>query len=324
MTNRTGSHGTGSPAGGRLAGYSLLFAGMALVGTYVALSKPLTAVFPVFLLAALRFGIAAVALIPWTARQPGDAPMTPGIAGALFMQSLFGNFLFSIFMLSGVSMTSATAAGVILSTLPAVVALFSRVFLGEVVGARGWLAVSLAGAGIAILSLARAPEAAGPGADSVAERAWLGNLLVFGCVCCEAVYVIHGKRLTASLSARRISALINLIGLALMLPFGLWQAAGFGFAAVPAGTWLLLVFYALAASVWATWLWLTGLRSVPAAHSGVFTIALPLAATAVGIVFLGERPQPSHAVAFACAAAGVVLTAWPSRKGSRPGATGND
>ncbi len=40
-------------------------------------------------------------------------------------ESLFGNFLFSIFMLYGVSMTSAASAGVILSTLPAVVALFS-------------------------------------------------------------------------------------------------------------------------------------------------------------------------------------------------------
>ena len=34
-----------------LTGYLLLFAGMSLVGTYVALSKPLTTVFPVFLLA---------------------------------------------------------------------------------------------------------------------------------------------------------------------------------------------------------------------------------------------------------------------------------
>jgi hypothetical protein len=39
-----------------LTGYLLLFAGMSLVGTYVALSKPLTTVFPVFLLAWLRFG----------------------------------------------------------------------------------------------------------------------------------------------------------------------------------------------------------------------------------------------------------------------------
>ena len=41
---------------------------MALVGTYVALSKPLVAVIPVFALAFLRFAIASVAMLPWTFR----------------------------------------------------------------------------------------------------------------------------------------------------------------------------------------------------------------------------------------------------------------
>ena len=44
---------------------------MALVGSYVGLSKWLVAVLPVFLLAWLRFGIAAVAMLPWTRRTPG-------------------------------------------------------------------------------------------------------------------------------------------------------------------------------------------------------------------------------------------------------------
>jgi len=43
--------------------YASLAASMALVGSYVGLSKLLVAVFPVFLLAWLRFGIAAVAML---------------------------------------------------------------------------------------------------------------------------------------------------------------------------------------------------------------------------------------------------------------------
>ncbi len=110
----------------------------------------------------------------------------------------------------------------------------------------------------------------------------------------------------------RISALINLFGLLLMTPFGLWQAAAFDFAAVDAGTWALLVFYSLAASMVSTWLWLSGLRHVPASHSGVFTIAMPLAAAAVGFVWLGERFGASQALAFALAAVAVLLIAGPS------------
>lgn len=290
----------------RLRGYALLFAGMTLVGIYVALSKPLVEAVPVFLLAWLRFGIAAVAMVPWIARRPGEPQLNRSLTGTLFVQSLFGNFLFSILMLSGVALTSALAAGVILATLPAVVALLSWLVLREELSGRVWSAVALAVGGVTVLTLSRAGAA--DDAQSIA-----GNLLILGCVLCEGIYVILGKRLTAILSAKRISALLNLCGLILMTPFGLYQAIGFDFGALGAPVWALLVFYSLAASVFSTWLWLTGLRQVPANHSGVFTIAMPLAASAVAVAFLGERPGIAHAVALACAVAGILLIAG-SRK----------
>ena len=49
--------------------YLCLGASMALVGSYVGLSKLLVAVFPVFLLAWLRFGIAAIAMLHWLPRS---------------------------------------------------------------------------------------------------------------------------------------------------------------------------------------------------------------------------------------------------------------
>jgi len=285
---------------------------MALVGSYVALSKVLLAAFPVFLLAWLRFGIAAVAMLHWLRRVPGEAPLSRRDRVLLFWESFIGNFLFSICMLAGLSLTSASAAGVILSTLPAVVALLGWLLLRERIRPRVWGAVALATAGVALLSLAR------PANEAAAGISVSGNLLVFGCVICEAVYVILGKRLTASLSPLRISALINAIGLVLMTPLGLWQALDFDFAAVAAQHWLLLAFYAVSASVLSTWLWLSGLRRVPASHSGVFTIAMPLAATAVGVGLLGERVGWAHGVALALAHAGLALIASAGREREQP------
>ena len=68
--------------------------------------------------------------------------------------------------------------------------------------------------------------------------------MLLGAVCCEACYVVIGKQLTGNLSPRRISALINLWGLVLVTPFGLWQALTFDFGGVRIETWALLVFYA--------------------------------------------------------------------------------
>jgi drug/metabolite transporter (DMT)-like permease len=55
------------------------------------------------------------------------------------------------------------------------------------------------------------------------------------------------------------------------------------------------------------WLWMTGLRQVPASSAGVFTVMLPLSAAAVGVVFLGEQITPMQLAAYALALLGLVL-----------------
>jgi drug/metabolite transporter (DMT)-like permease len=295
--------------------YLCLAGSMALVGSYVGLSKLLVAVFPVLLLAWLRFGIAAVAMLHWLKKPASEAPLSRHDRRLLFWESFLGNFLFSICMLYGVALSSALAAGVVMAAIPAAVALLSWLFLGERIRPRVMLAIALAVAGIVWLALARHGDTATPGAPGSAAVSPLGYLLLLAAVFCEASYVVIGKRLTGQVSPRRISALINLWGLALVTPFGLWQAFQFDFAAVPAGTWALLVFYAIAASVITVWLWMTGLRQVPSSQAGVFTAMLPLAAAATGVLVLGEAFGAAHVAALVLALAGLLLATWPERRG---------
>jgi drug/metabolite transporter (DMT)-like permease len=291
--------------------YASLAASMTLVGSYVGLSKLLVAVFPVFLLAWLRFAIAAVAMFGWLGRGPADAPLDRHDRRLLFWESFLGNFLFSICMLFGIALTSAVAAGVIMAAIPAAVALLSRLFLGERIARRVAFGIACAIAGIALLALTRHPDAASAQAAAASATTgasrWLGNALLLGAVLCEASYVVIGKRLTARVSARRISAIVNLWGLALVTPFGAWAALSFDFPAVKPAMWGLLLFYALAASMVTVWLWMTGLKHVPAASAGVYSVMLPVSAAAVGVFVLGEPFGSAHAIAFALAIAGVVL-----------------
>jgi drug/metabolite transporter (DMT)-like permease len=291
---------------------------MCLVGTYVALSKPLAAALPVFLLAWLRFGIGAVAMLPWLKKPASEAPLSPRLRGLVFIESFFGNFLFTICMVYGVSMTNAVSAGVIMASIPAVVALLSWALLGERITLRTWAAVACGAIGIALLSLSKHElPAAHTGSASQGLFSYnspmLGNALIMASVLCEGIYAVVGKKLTGTLGPKRISALINLWGLVLMTPMGLYLALSFDFAAPPTSVWLLLVFYALAASVWTVWLWMTGLRAVPAAQAGVFAVLLPISAAVVGVVFLGESVNALQLLAFAIALAGVVLATLPTR-----------
>ena len=288
--------------------YASLAASMALVGSYVGLSKLLVAVFPVLLLAWLRFGIAAVAMAHWVRRRAGEPALSRRDRVLLFWESFLGNFLFSICMLYGVALTSAVAAGVTMAAIPAAVALLSWLFLGERITGRVAGAIACAVAGIALLALAR-----GGDGGAAAASPW-GYALLLAAVVCEASYVVIGKRLTGQVSARRISALINLWGLALVTPFGLWQAWSFDFRAVTMPTWGLLVFYAVAASMVTVWLWMKGLQHVPSSSAGVFTVMLPVAAALVGIVVLGEPFGAVHLLAFGLAMAGLLMATWPSRE----------
>ena len=301
----------------RILAYACLALSMSLVGSYVALSKPLVAIFPVFLLAWLRFGIGGAAMLHWLKKPVGEAPMTRQTRQLVFLESFLGNFLFSICMLYGVSLSSAVAAGVIMAAIPAVVAALSWLFLRERISPRVWLAVACAVLGIALVSLSKSepPNPAGQGleADLAWKTAWLGNLLLLGAVLCEAAYAVIGKKLTGALGAKRITALINLWGFVLVTPMGLWLAWSFDFAAVASASWLLLLFYALAASVWTVWLWMTGLKGVPASRAGVFTVMLPISAALVGVFVLGEPMGAAQGAAFALALAGVVLATLPQR-----------
>lgn len=286
--------------------YVSLYASMSLVGTYVAFSKVLVTTFPVLLLASMRFGIAAIAMIPWLKPEPGQTALTSNSKQLIFLQSFFGNFCFSIFMLFGIAHTSAMAAGILMSLLPVCVAFLSWLWLKEKLNARVLIALLLAVATILFINLAKLDSR-----GSSESASLLGNMLLLAAVICEALYVVIGKKLTGNVSAKRISALSNLVGLTLMLPFGLWAAFGqtsiFDFTAVPLNSWLLLIFYALAASQWSVWLWMKGLKHVQATQAGVFTVALPIASTIVGVFFLKEKFLLFHAIAFICAVFSLVL-----------------
>src|SRR3569832_1331880 len=193
-----------TPQAQRIAAYACLAASMSLVGSYVALSKPLVAAIPVFLLAWLRFGIGGLAMLHWLRKPIGEQPMSRQTRPLVFLESFLGNFLLSICMLYGVSMTSAVSAGVIMAAIPAVVALMIRAFLQERIAPRVWGAIACSAAGIALLAVSQRAHATGAAPGSAAN-AWLGNALVFGAVVCEASYAVIGKKLTGALGPRRIT-----------------------------------------------------------------------------------------------------------------------
>ena len=285
---------------------------MLLVGSNVGVGKSIVAFVPVLVFALLRFVIALAVL--WPLLRPSKMRQVKrGEWLNLFLQALFGTFGFTLLMLGGVARTSAVAAGVITSTIPAVVALFAWLFLGERPNGRALASIALAMLGIVVVNLSHPNSAS---STLPAAGSFVGNSMVLGAVCCESLYVILSRRLTQTLAAIDICAYTHLFGLLLMLPLGLKALAGFDFVAVPAGIWALTLWYGLSASIFSFWLWMKGIRYVHGSLAGVFSAVLPIAAAAYGIVFLDERPTLAHGIALACVVTGIAIASVNLKRSS--------
>jgi len=282
-----------------------LILSMLFVGSNVGIGKSIVVFVPVAILATLRFVIAIAVLWPLFSPVKMRAVRRAEWLN-LFLQAFFGTFMFTLLMLNGVQRTSAVAAGVITSTIPAIVALFAWLILREKPNGRALVSIALAIAGVVTINLANGGTSAHD-AGAASSGSLTGNLLILGAVCCESIYVILSRRLTQTLAPIDICAYTHLFGLFLMLPLGataMWQ---FDYASVPAATWALVVWYGLSASIFSFWLWMKGIRHVPGSLAGVFSAVLPVAAAAYGIAFLGERPTLAHGIALACVVTGIVL-----------------
>jgi drug/metabolite transporter (DMT)-like permease len=283
-----------------------LIAAMLLVGSNVGVGKSVVAFIPVPLFALLRFVIAMAVL--WPLLRPAKIRLVRRAEWAnLFLQAFFGTFMFTLLMLNGVQRTSAVAAGVITSTIPAVVALFSWFFLKERPNGRALISIALAIAGVVVINIAQGTASASQ------DSSLLGNLMVLGAVCCESFYVILSRRLTQTLPAIEICAYTHFFGFLLMLPLGFSALVSFDYSSVSLSIWSLVLWYGLSASIFSFWLWMKGIRHVDGSLAGVFSGLLPIAAALYGIVFLGERPTIAHGIALACVVTGIVLASMKAK-----------
>lgn len=278
-----------------LAGYAQVGMATAIMGSTVVVGKVAVAGLPVFLTSWLRLTLAMpvlVGIVLWTDRA-GPRLRWQDYRWP-FLEALSGVVLGSVLMLTGVRYTSAADAGVILATVPAAGALLALLLLDERMGRLGWTGVSLAVAGIGILTLTNTESGAH------APNRVLGNLFVLGAVCAEGLSVIVGKLAVTTLSARRVSMLVVAFGWALLAPVALMQTRHAAVGAVDARVWIAILYYGLVGSVGGSLLWFSGLRRIPASTAAVFMGVPPVSALLLSALILGEPIGWSHLAGVAC------------------------
>jgi drug/metabolite transporter (DMT)-like permease len=191
---------------------------------------------------------------------------------------------------AGLALTTASATTLINAAEAPATVLLAWLILRERVGPSTMLVAAVAGAGVGLVIL---PDLDGLGGGSLA-----GDGLVALATLLAAVYVIVSRRLVGRMAALPLAALQQTVGL-LWSVLALLAAAAFGWAPLglsdlaPRGIALAALTGVIQYAI-AFWLWLAGLRHLPASRATLFLSLIPVFGVAGGAVALGERLGPSQ------------------------------
>jgi drug/metabolite transporter (DMT)-like permease len=283
----------------QVQGYIYLALAMLTVGSTVIASKLIASGLPPFSATALRFAIAFPVLLLLMRATGARLPkLSRQDRLILVIQAGAGSVGYTTLLISGLSLTSAADAGVIIGTLPVVSAAISILLLRERPQRALLLAVALATAGV--LSIAFTPDAAG---GSLA-----GNALIFCAVVCEGLFILLNKRLKTEIAPLALSTLMAGIGFivaAIPAVFEAPFAHGISTSALGA-----VVYYALVPTVGGFLLWYAGAERVSGTEAALFTALAPVSAVMLAFIILGEPVGLSQIAGIGCVLAAVLGLAF--------------
>jgi len=185
----------------------------------------------------------------------------------------------------GLRYTSVIHSAIIGSLSPLYTLVLAVLFRLESARLRKVLGMGVALAGVALM-------AAGAGI-SRHSPALLGDVITLTGSLGFAAYVVLGKRVAARYDSLTMTTFNCIFGALIVLPIAIHRAILLGsfahWRAFPWPVWACMVYMALFSSAIAYVLYFWVLRYLEASQLASFTYLLPVAATALGILFLGER-----------------------------------
>ncbi|MCP4455824.1 MAG: DMT family transporter, partial [Planctomycetes bacterium] len=171
----------------------------------------------------------------------------------LGVQSLCGSFLFTVFLLYGLTYTGPSNAGIITSTTPACMGIIAWLFLKDRPTRQTATGIVLSVLGVIVINAVQ------EGGGVSGANPLLGNLLVLGAVIFESLFLLIRKTVPEPLSPLAVSTIISLFGLAWFLPVGAYEMVIVDLSAISLAGWLTVIYYGAFVTVLAYLFWFAGI-----------------------------------------------------------------
>jgi drug/metabolite transporter (DMT)-like permease len=279
----------------------VVFGSLSVAGKYAL------AAVPPFGLVAVRI-TAAAALLVLLERlfvrhrvARADWPLLAGL-------SLLGVVLNQLFFITGLQMTTAVEATVLITTIPVFTLAVGLAWGRETWSHRRGLGMGVAFAGVVVLLGASALE--------FGSRTFLGNLLVAINSLFYSVYLVASRPVLARIPPLTVTAATFLVGALVVLPLGALDLLHLP--ALPDSPALLAIAYiVLGPTVLTYFLVSQVLVRVPASTVAAFVYLQPLAAGVLAVLLLHEPVTLRILASAGLIFLGVALVAWVPRRARR-------
>ncbi|TQN44367.1 threonine/homoserine efflux transporter RhtA [Blastococcus colisei] len=291
--------------------HTQLALGFAVFGSATPISQIIGRSFPTFIGSLGRMLIAALLLAPLLIGQrQAFRGLSRRELASLGLITVFGMVGFTLFLLYGLSLTTGVAASVIMATTPAMTAVGAWLFFHEALTKLKVAALVLAFAGVAVVNGSQY----GQGGIGNWTSIVFGGLLVFGAVCCQALYTLAGKPAGEQLSPVQITGVTSAAAAVLFVPLALFQVGGFDASQVETSGLVALLWWGAGTLALGTLFMYSGMQTASGLIASAFTGVMPVSALVLSYVLLGEPFRWIHVLGFAVVVASIVVVAYANER----------
>jgi drug/metabolite transporter (DMT)-like permease len=285
----------------KLLPYLLLAIAPLCWASNAVLARGVVDIIPPVSLAFWRWTIASLFLLPFAHRHAKrDWPLFTRNWKILFFLSLVGITGFNTLLYIAVHTTTAINAALIQTTMPAAIIVITWIGFKEKVTRLQSLGVGLCMLGGCLVVLRGR-------FSTFFELSFVqGDLLMLVAVLLYALYSVFLRRRPPmhQLSFLLYTFAMGAVGL---LPFYIWELSCRGAFRLSAGTVLSISYLALFPSIVAFFCWNRGVELIGANRAGLFINLIPVFASLMAIIWLGESLRAFHIVGMLLIFIGMIL-----------------
>jgi len=252
-----------------------------------------------------RWVIALAILLPFTWRQTRkDWPKIKESWKIIFLLGLFGIASFNTLLYTAAHSTTALNIALTQSVMPVIIVVISFVLFRDRISRLQLFAITLCmlGAGYIVIH--------GDWQRLLQLKFVIGDLIMLLAV---SLYALYSVLLRKRPDIHPLSFLTTTfaVGVVLLLPLYLWEVQKTPPLVLSQPVILSLLYVALCPAILAYLCWNKGIHEIGANRAGLYINLIPLFASALAVLFLGERFEGYHLIGIVLIASGLLLFNLP-------------